>query len=98
MPDHITLQHDREGIKEREDGQRSGGGDYSREAIILNISVKGGDYLREAINRGTAIFRGNTVFLVYVVMLYMNNSCIYARCEDCAFSASFVRERTDVSL
>ena len=39
-----------------------GGGDYSREAIILSISVKGGDYSREAINRGTAIIRGNTVF------------------------------------
>ena len=40
------------------------GGDYSRKAIISNISVKGGgggDYSREAINRGTAIIRGNTV-------------------------------------
>ena len=39
---HFT---DRERIKEREDGKRScrgGGGDYSREAIILNISDKGG--------------------------------------------------------
>ena len=34
-------------------------GDYSREAIILNIFVKGGDYSREAVNRGTAIIRGN---------------------------------------
>ena len=33
------------------------------------------------------------VFLVYVAMLYMN----YPRCGDCAFSASFVRECTDVS-
>ena len=35
-----------EWIKEREDGKRRGGGggagDYSREAIILNISTKGG--------------------------------------------------------
>ena len=52
-------------------GERRGSGDYSREAIILNISVKGlgrlfkgGDYLREAINRGTAIIRGNTVCTV----------------------------------
>ena len=37
------------------------GGDYSREAIILNISVKGGRLFEEAINRGTAIIRGNTV-------------------------------------
>ena len=38
-------------------------GDYSREAIMLNISVKGGrgDYSREAIDQGTAIIRGNTV-------------------------------------
>ena len=34
------------------------------------------------------------VFLVYVAMLYMN----YPLCRDCAFSASFVRECTDVSL
>ena len=41
--DQIQLQLDREGIKEREDGERGGGGgDYSREAIILNISIKGG--------------------------------------------------------
>ena len=33
-----------------------GRGDYSREAITLNISVK-----RGGINRGTAIIRGNTV-------------------------------------
>ena len=33
------------------------------------------------------------VFLVYVAMLYMN----YPRCGDCAFSASLVRECTDVS-
>ena len=35
------------------------GGDYSREAIILNISVREGDYWREAINQGTAIIRGD---------------------------------------
>ena len=40
---------------------RGRGGDYSREAIISNISVKGGDYSREAINGGTAIIRGITV-------------------------------------
>ena len=43
--DQIQLQLDREGIKEREDGERGGGGgrlfEYSREAIILNISIKG---------------------------------------------------------
>ena len=33
------------------------------------------------------------VFLIYVATLYMN----YPRCGDCAFSASFVRECTDVS-
>ena len=48
------------------------GGDYSREAIILNISVtegrlfEGGDYFkyfrqRWAINQGTAIVRGEFV-------------------------------------
>ena len=29
-------------------GGRGVGGDYSREATILNISVKGGDYSKEA--------------------------------------------------
>ena len=53
----------REGIRERENGEVGGWGKsaYSREAIILNISVKEDDYSREAINRGTAIIRGNTV-------------------------------------
>ena len=37
-------------------------GDYSKEVIILNISMKGADYSREAIYRGTAIIRGNTVY------------------------------------
>jgi len=41
--DQIPLQLDREVIKERENGQKDGGrGDYSRKAIILNISIKGG--------------------------------------------------------
>ena len=31
--------------------------------------------------------------IIYVAMLYMN----YPRCRDCAFSASFVKECTDVS-
>ena len=41
LPDQIPLQLDREKIREREDGER-GGGVYSKEAIILNISIKGG--------------------------------------------------------
>ena len=49
-------------------GGGGGVGDYSREAIILNIVVKGrrgggGNYSREAIYRGTAIIRGNTVLM-----------------------------------
>ena len=49
MLDQISLQLDREGIKEREDSERVGGG----VAIISNISIKvgqffeGGDYLRD---------------------------------------------------
>ena len=43
LPDQIPLQLDREEIREREDGERGGGGGvYSKEAIILNISIKGG--------------------------------------------------------
>ena len=42
---------------------RGVGGDYLRDAIIVNISIKGrGDYSREVINRGTAIIRENTVY------------------------------------
>ena len=41
----------REGIKEREEGKRGAGGvDYSREAVILNVSVKGEDYYFEGDN------------------------------------------------
>ena len=48
MLDQIPLQLDMGRIKEREDGERrgvGGGGDYSREAIILNIPIKGGRLL-----------------------------------------------------
>ena len=41
---------------------RGGGGNYSREAIILNTLVKGGIYSKETINQGMAIIRGNTVY------------------------------------
>ena len=42
---------------------RGAGGDYSREAVLLSISVKGGrgDHSREAIDQGTVFVRGNTV-------------------------------------
>ena len=39
----------------------TGVGDYSREVIISNTSIKGGRILREAINRGMAIIRGKRV-------------------------------------
>ena len=55
----------------RERGNGEGEGDYSRQAIISNISVKGFDYSRKAINRGTAIIRGNTV---YVILRCYNHS------------------------
>ena len=41
MLDQIPLKLDREGIKEREDDEKGsgvGGDDYTREAIIFNIS------------------------------------------------------------
>ena len=37
------------------------GGDFSRAAIILDISSKRADYLREAINQGMAITRRNAL-------------------------------------
>ena len=54
-----------EGGDKRKRKWREGGDDYSREAIISNIFVKGGDYSKEAINRGTAIIRGNTVLPIF---------------------------------
>ena len=50
-----TTELDRDRKKGSMMARGAGRGDYSREAIILSISVRGGDYLREAINRGTAI-------------------------------------------
>ena len=50
-----------EGIKEKENGETIGG-DYSKEAVVLNISLRGSDYSREAINRRTTIIRGNVVY------------------------------------
>ena len=46
------------------EGGGGGGGYNLREAVTLNIFVKGGDnYWREAINRGMVIIRGNTANL-----------------------------------
>lgn len=39
------------------------GGEANKEAIILNIFVKGGNYLSEVNNKGTAIVRGKTVMI-----------------------------------
>ena len=63
MLDQTPLQLDREGVKERKDDERGGGG-----AIIRGrdyTSFCGGDYLRsEVINRGMAIIGGDRVFMV----------------------------------
>ena len=46
--EQIPLQLDREGIKEREDGERGAErDDYSRKVIILDIAIKGGNYSRD---------------------------------------------------
>ena len=49
------------------------GGDYSREVIILNISIKGEDYSREAITRGTAIYsrKYNTLNLLNTMLPFV---------------------------
>ena len=47
--DQIPLLLDREGIKEREDGESGGEGVVAiirGERLFQNISIKGGDYLR----------------------------------------------------
>ena len=62
MLDQILLQLDREGIKERENGEIGGGGGLLLEEgdYFKYFPSKGGDYSREAINR-TAIIRENTL-------------------------------------
>ena len=63
------------GKYEREDMVRCVGGDYSREAIIFNISNKGGWLFKTAVNRGTAIIQGNTVLHLvksfHTILLYI---------------------------
>ena len=61
--DQILLQLDREGIKERENGEMGGGGGgrlLEEGDYFKYFPSKGGDYSREAINR-TAIIRENTL-------------------------------------
>ena len=57
--DQIPLQLDREGIKEREDGERDGGGGIIRGRQLFQIfPSKGGDYSREAILiKGRLLFK-----------------------------------------
>lgn len=44
--------------------ERAGGVyEANKEAITLNIFVKGGDYLSQVNNQGTAIVRGKTVMI-----------------------------------
>ena len=49
--DQIPLQLDREGIKERDDGERGWG------RLFQIFPSKEGDFSREAVNRGPAIIR-----------------------------------------
>ena len=56
--DKISLQLDREVIKERQDGERVGGGGgaiVEGRSLFQIFPSKGGDYLREAINWGTTV-------------------------------------------
>ena len=72
--DQIPLQLDREGMKEREDSERGGGGGTiirGRRLFQIFLSKEGGDYSREAINRGTAVIRGNTVSLIMMMTMMM---------------------------
>ena len=98
--DQFPLQLDREVIKERENGEKDGGrGDYSREAIILNISIKGGDYSMEAINLGTAIIRGNRLCralylgLEWQVRLQRGEAIIILKTFWCRRNISCTRDR-----
>ena len=82
--DQTPLQLEREGMKEREDGERGGVGDgidYSRKAKIFNIPLKGTDCSREAINRGTANILGNTVYLTIIPRVRMGSESIAHEAE-----------------
>ena len=67
---------------------RGGEGDYSREAIVSNISAKGFHYSREAINRGTAIIRGNTVYAI--LRCYNHSYFSHFVCFRCALSLCYI--------
>ena len=77
MLDQILLQLDRKGIKESEDGMRGGeGGDYSREVIILDISVKrgrlfeGGDYSKDcSYSRKYGTLLNTTPALLFLMLI-----------------------------
>ena len=74
MLDQIPLQLDREGIKEREDGERGGAGTIIRGRRLFQIFLskeRGGDYSREAINRGTAVIQRNKVSLIIMMTMMM---------------------------
>ena len=58
----IKWRLDMEGIKERDHDEKNGGRDYSREVIILNISISGEGGV---IIWGGAIIRVNTVFVLF---------------------------------
>ena len=69
--DQIPLKLDREGIKEKEDGERAvGGAIIQGRQLFLIFPSKGGVYSREVINRGMAIIWRNTV-----PFLTKNGSC-----------------------
>ena len=59
--DQIPLQFDRDRIKENEMA-RGLAGYYSKEAIILNISIKGGRLFEGGDLPRHGYFRGNTVY------------------------------------
>ena len=69
--DQIPLQLDREGIKEREDGERGRGTIIRGRRLFQIFLSKGGDYSREVINGGTAVIRGNTVSLIMMMTMMM---------------------------
>ena len=79
--DQIPLQLDREKINETQDSERGvcvcvwgggGGGDDSKEAIILDISIKGGDHARKY----GALFGDSTHSQHQETILFLEEGCV----------------------
>ena len=100
MLDQTPLQLEKEGIKEREGGERGGGRRLFEGGEYLKQSPppKGAECSREAINRGRAIIRGHTVYVLNKLGTLRRedgDSRFFSRLRD--FSISFTLSKVRVT-